>query len=303
MDSPVRPTTILAAPRLADRLGIDLTLASETFQVTGSFKFRAAWRVACSAPSQHLITASSGNFGQALARACALREKRCTVVMPAASAQVKIEAVREYGATVDLIDTRHVSRAARLAALHEKHPDAYLASPYDDELVIEGNATLGYELEHGHFDAVIAPIGGGGLTAGLVRGLDAAGSTTRVWAAEPMAANDAARSLHAGRIIANDVSRGEPDTIADGARTPSLGQHNWKVLRTGLAGIVEVTESKIAEAVRLLFSLCNLKAEPTGALAVAALAEAPERFHGRRVCAVISGGNVDPAVYAKLIAD
>src|SRR2546421_11168596 len=108
--SPVRPTTIIDSPRLRDRLGVDVFLASETFQQTGSFKFRAAYNVALKRPETHLIAASSGNFGQALAYACKLLEKRCTVVMPATSAQVKIDAVREFGAADDLIDTSVVSR-------------------------------------------------------------------------------------------------------------------------------------------------------------------------------------------------
>lgn len=296
--SPVLPTTIVHAPKLAALLGVELTLAVETFQVTGSFKFRAAWRVASTVEAPHLLTASSGNFGQALARACAILGKRCTVVMPARSAKVKIDAVRADGATVDLIEG--VPRAARVAELAREHPEAYVASPYDDELVIDGNATLGVELAPLGFDLVVAPIGGGGLASGLLRGLRAAGSGAAVWAAEPLAANDAARSLRAGKIEHNPP--GEPDTIADGARTPSLGEHNWAVLKEGLAGIVEVPEAALADGVRRLFALANLKAEPTGALAVAALAVAPEQFRGKRVCAVISGGNVDPGLYARLIA-
>ena len=115
---------------------------------------------------------------------------------------------------------------------------------------------------------------------------------------EPLLANDAARSLAAGRIIVNDT---EPQTIADGVRTVSLGEHNWHVLREGLKGIVEVTEEQIKAAVRLLFSLANLKAEPTGALSVAALLARPDLFRDRSVCCVVSGGNVDPAVFRSLL--
>jgi threonine dehydratase len=111
-------------------------------------------------------------------------------------------------------------------------------------------------------------------------------------------ANDAARSLRAGHIIENQQ---EPQTIADGARTPSLGLHNWAILRTGLAGIVEVPEEKIAEAVRLLFSKANLKTEPTGALGVAAVLTDPDKFRGLSVCCVISGGNVDVEVYHAIL--
>ena len=297
----IRPTTIIEAPRLSKRLGVNLTIASETFQFTGSFKVRAAYNLAAKVSEQKIITASSGNFGQAMAYACRLLGKSCRVVMPATSAQVKIDAVREFGGTVDLIDVREISRAARVAALASENPDAYAASAYDDPLVIEGNASLGAELAAlpREFDYVIAPVGGGGLTSGIIKGLRAAGSSTPVIGAEPLMANDAARSLRAGHIVANDA---EPQTIADGARTVSVGQHNWAILEDGLAHIVEVPEANIRDAVRLLFGLANLKAEPTGALSIGALITEPEMFRDRRVCCVISGGNVDGAVYRQILA-
>jgi threonine dehydratase len=298
----LRPTTIIEASRLAKRLGISLTIASETFQRTGSFKFRAAYNVASSVSQQLIIAASSGNYGQALAYACQLLGKSCIVVMPETSAQVKIDSVREHGGTVDLIDVKQKSRADRVAELAREHPEAYVSSAYDDPLVIEGNASLGREFATfgDQFDFVVAPIGGGGLTAGLIKGLSEGGSHTQVVAAEPLMANDAARSLRAGYIVANEA---EPQTIADGARTVSVGQHNWAVLRSGLSGIIEVPEANIVEGVRLLFQLANLKVEPTGALGIGALLTEPERFRGRTVCCVVSGGNVDAEVYRRLLAE
>jgi threonine dehydratase len=314
-----RPTTLIESVRLSERLGADVVLANEGFQWTGSFKYRAASNVAKSVPHPAIITASSGNFGQAIAYACRLAGKRCTVVMPANSARVKIDAVRSYGATLDLVDTSVVRREDRVAALAAEQPDAYVASAFDDPLVIEGNASLGRELAainaaavsaqrptaasgtestaRRRFDAVLVPIGGGGLSAGVVSGLRASGDATPVWAVEPAIANDFVRSLAAGRIVAHEH---EPQTIADGARTRSVGKHNWAVLQTGLAGAVEVSEDQIAEAVRLCFQLANVKAEPTGAVPLAALLADPERFRGQRVCCVISGGNVDPGVFCAL---
>jgi threonine dehydratase len=295
-----RPTTIIEARRLARRLGVDVMIAAETFQHTGSFKFRAAYNLASKVDQRKIITASSGNFGQAMAYACSLLGKSCTIVMPSTSAQVKIDAVREYGGNVDLIDVRLKSRAARVAELAAENPDAYVASAYDDPLVIEGNSSLGRELAalDPRFDFVVAPIGGGGLTSGIIIGLREAGSSAKVVAAEPLMANDAARSFRAGHIVVNET---EPQTIADGARTVSVGQHNWAVLKDGLTTVVEVPEENIIEGVRLLFSLANLKAEPTGALAIAALLTNPDLFRERRVCCVISGGNVDPAVYRAIL--
>jgi len=295
-----RRTTVVEAPRLARRLGVSLFLASETFQHTGSFKFRAAYHLASQVPQTLIITASSGNFGQALAYACSLLGKRAIIVMPDSSAEVKVDAVREYGCQVDLIDVRLKGRAARVAELGREHPEAYIASAYDDPLVIEGNSSLGEELARldRPIDRILAPVGGGGLSSGIITGIRRTGRKIEVTGAEPLLANDAARSLAAGYIVANDI---EPQTLADGARTVSLGWHNWVILKDSLAGIVEVPEENIARAVRLLFELANLKAEPTGALSLAAVLTDPGCFRDQEVCCVISGGNVDPAVYGEIL--
>ena len=298
----VCPTTIIRAPRLANHLRVDLTIATETFQHTGSFKFRAAYNLASKIPQRKIITASSGNFGQAMAYACWLLGKSSIIVMPETSAQVKIDAVRGYGGQVDLIDVKVKGRAARVAELASENPEAYVASAYDDPLVIEGNSSLGAELAalDREIDFVIAPVGGGGLTSGIITGLRAGGSTAKVVGAEPLIANDAARSLRAGHIVVNET---EPQTIADGARTVSIGSHNWAVLKDGLSGIIEVPEENIKEGVRLLFGLANLKAEPTGALAIGALLTDWDSYRDRKVCCVISGGNVDPEVYRGILGN
>ena len=297
----IRATTIIEQERLSARLGARVTIASETFQHTGSFKFRAAYNLASQVAERQIITASSGNYGQAMAYACRLLGKSCTVVMPATSAQVKIDAVREYGGAVDLIDVSIISRAGRVEQLAREHPEAYVASAYDDPLVIDGNASLGEELAtlDRQFDLIVAPVGGGGLTSGIVKGVRRAGRAIEVMGAEPLLANDAARSLRAGHIVENEA---EPQTIADGARTVSVGRHNWAVIKDGLSKIIEVPEENIKEGVRLLFSLANLKAEPTGALAVGALLTEPELFEGHSICCVVSGGNVDPEVYRSILS-
>ncbi len=202
---------------------------------------------------------------------------------------------------VDLIDTAQISREARLKQLTSEHSDAYVTNAYDDEHIIEGNATLGAELapEAANCDFFLVPVGGGGLISGVARGLRKAGQQTDIVGAEPELANDAARSLRAGFVIKNES---EPATIADGARTISVGKANWPIIQREVKDIVEVSEQNIVEAVRLLFRFANVKAEPTGALAVGALLEHPSRFHGRRVCCVISGGNVDSSLYTKLIS-
>jgi threonine dehydratase len=296
----IRPTTFIESEKLKSFLGIDLTLASETFQHTGSFKFRAAYNLALNAPNNEILTASSGNFGQALAYACKILGKKCTVVMPETSAKVKIEAVKSYGATVDLVDTKKIGRSERVAQLAAEMPDAYLASAYDDLFVIEGNSTLGDEISKKNFDVVLSPIGGGGLISGISKGLCRSGHQAILIGAEPQLGNDAARSLKAGKIIRNEQ---EPMTLADGARTISLGNHNWEIIKSGVSEILEVSDETLSEAVRILFKLANLKCEPTGALTLGAILANKEKFKDKKVCAVVSGGNVDTEIYRRLIAE
>lgn len=295
----VRPTLLLPAPALSQRLGCELTIASETFQYTGSFKFRAAYNLLSSIPQQRVVAASSGNFGQAVAYASQLLGKNCTIVMPATSARVKVAAVEGYGGIADLIDTRQISRAERVKQLLAEQEGAFQAHAYDDYRVVAGNSTLGKEIfADGEFDLLVVPVGGGGISSGQVVARDFLHARTEIIGAEPQLANDATRSLHAGQLIANEQ---EPPTVADGARTVSLGNLNWEIVRQGISDVLEVPDPLTLEALREYFAL-NLKVEPTGALALGAVLAHPERFAGKRVCCIVSGGNVDPQVYAQAIS-
>ncbi|MBX9687448.1 MAG: pyridoxal-phosphate dependent enzyme [Candidatus Obscuribacterales bacterium] len=297
----VNPTTFIKPYKLAKELGLELFIASESFQKTGSFKFRAAYNLAANISNELIITASSGNFGQALACACAILKKGCIVVMPDNSARVKVDATRYWGAQVDLLDTRLKSRAERVAELAAENPEAYLASAYDDELVIEGNSSLGIEIGNAglDLDALIVPVGGGGLCSGIILGLKNSKSPNLdVFAAEPAIANDASLSLSAGRIVSFEQ---EAQSIADGARTLSLGKRNFEILKNSLAGLLEVPEESIKNALRRYFLEANLKVEPTGALSLAALLSHPEKFEAKKLLCVVSGANVDPQLFAELL--
>jgi threonine dehydratase len=299
LPSHVRSTCFLPAPALSRQLQCEIIIASETFQYTGSFKFRAAYNLLSSIPHEHVIAASSGNFGQAVAYACSLLGKTCTIVMPDTSAGVKIEAVRAYGGEADLVDVRKISRAERVAQLIAKRGDSFQAQAYDDYRVVAGNSTLGKDIFAANsFDMVIVPVGGGGLSSGLVVARDYLNLSTDIIGAEPVPGDDAARSFHAGQLLGNDQ---EPATIADGARTLSLGKLNWEILKQGLTDIIRVPDNITISALKYYFRYLNLKVEPTGALALGALLAQPERFQGKRVCCVVSGGNVDPSVYAHLL--
>jgi len=295
----VQPTSFVFSQQLAELVGTEVLIASETLQHTGSFKFRAAYSAALRSPSSRLIAASSGNFGQALAYSASLMGKEAIIVMPDNSVTVKVEAVKNYGGRVEFVDTTKVSRAQRVAELAAEFPDAEVLSAYDHDDVIAGNSTLGSELSEraGKFDAVIAPVGGGGLAAGIILGLRQAGSGMEVYGAEPLMANDGKRSLEAGKIVPNEK---EPQTIADGARTLSLGQRNWAILQHGIKDILEVDETTIEFAMRSLFQKADLKCEPTGALALGAAIAHKHLFDNKRIICVVSGGNVDIDIFRRV---
>jgi threonine dehydratase len=306
----IKPTTFHSTYLLDKALGAHVTIASETLQITGSFKFRAAYNLLATVPNEEVITASSGNFGQAVAYACMLLGKRCTIIMPSTSSKTKQDAIRAYGGTVDIADMDVTTRLQRAAEVMADHPDAFFAPPYDHYRVVAGNSTLGKEI-FDHFaniasneiqnrpDVIVCPIGGGGLISGIIVARDILAPEVEIIGAEPLLGNDAAQSLRAGHLIALEA---EPPTMADGTRTLSVGNINWEIISKGLRRIVEVPEEKIAEGVRLLYSRANLKVEPTGALATGALLTQPDNFAGRRVCCIVSGGNVDIDTYTRVLS-
>lgn len=301
--SHVRPTTFHSSLLLNKALGAEVTVASETLQITGSFKFRAAYNLLREVENPDVITTSSGNFGQAVAYACMLLGKHCTVLMPANSSKSKQANIRTYGGEVRLIDTAAKSRLFYTTEILQEHPDAFYAPPYDHYRVVAGNSTLGREIFERFgpdgLDYILCPIGGGGLISGIITARDILAPKVEIVGTEPLLGNDAAQSLRSGELVALDA---EPLTMADGTRTPSVGNLNWEIIRTGLRHIVEVPEEKIAEGLRTLYTAANLKVEPTGALTVGAMLTDPDRFRGKRVCCVVSGGNVDADVYTRLLA-
>lgn len=302
----IKPTTFQSTFLLNKALDADVTLASETLQITGSFKFRAAYNLLAEVEETDVITASSGNFGQATAYACMLLGKSCTVIMPATSSKTKQANIRAYGGQVELLDVSTKSRNERIAEVRSEHPNAFYAPPYDHYRVVAGNSTLGKEIIEAlhtpeqRLDYIVCPIGGGGLISGIITARDLLAPELEIVGAEPLLGNDAARSLREGRHISLDS---EPMTVADGTRTLSVGDLNWEIIRTGLKRIIEVPEEEIAEGLRLLSCKANLKAEPTGALPAGAVLAEPGLFRGKRICLVISGGNVDADTYARMLGD
>ena len=284
-------------------------LKAESLQPIGAFKIRGAYVAVASLSERErargVITYSSGNHAQGVARAARLLGAPATVVMPSDAPAIKRRRVEADGAEVVVVGTASEERrevAERLAAEH----GLSIIPPYDDDRIIAGQGTCGLEIVEDlpEVAAVLVPIGGGGLASGVAVAVRALRPLCQVIGVEPELAADARDSLAAGRIVewpADRVSR----TIADGTRTQSLGRRTFAHLAALLDRVVTVSEAEIAAAVRVAAEEARLIVEPSGALTVAALrfrpAETGLAFETGPVVAVVSGGNVDPERYRELL--
>jgi threonine dehydratase len=280
-------------------------LKAESLQPIGAFKIRGAYVAVASLSREDrargVITYSSGNHAQGVARAARLLDAPAVVVMPSDAPALKRARVEADGAEVVVVGTSSEERQ-RVAEEIAAQRGLAIIPPFDDDRIIAGQGTAGLEIAEELPDvaAVLVPIGGGGLASGIAVAIKALVPGARVIGVEPELAADARDSLRAGRVVrwpAEDVSR----TIADGTRTTAIGRRTFAHLRVLLDEIVTVSEAEIAAAVRLAAEESRLVAEPSGALSVAALAfrSAEAGLDGRSgpVVAVVSGGNVDPERY------
>lgn len=288
--------TPVATCSTLDRLaGRQLFFKCEHLQKVGAFKFRGACNAVRKLPdavaARGVVTHSSGNHAQALALAARCRGVSAHVVMPRTAQPVKRRAVEEYGGRVILCEPTLAARQAAADAVRAE-TGATLVHPYDHPDVIAGQGTVALELleQVADLDAVVAPVGGGGLLSGICVAARALRPTLRVVGAEPAGADDAARSLAAGRLLPQTG----PNTLADGLLT-SLGELTWPILRDHVAEILTVTEEEIVRAMRLAWERAKLLIEPSAAVAVAAVLS--DRLRGRpglaRVGVVLSGGNAN----------
>jgi threonine dehydratase len=284
-------------------------LKAESLQPIGAFKIRGAYVAVASLTdaerARGVITYSSGNHAQGVARAARLLGARAVVVMPSDAPALKRARVEADGAQVVIVGTSSEERQ-RVAEELAAAKGLAIIPPYDDERIIAGQGTVGLEIAEDMPDvaAVLVPIGGGGLASGVAVAIKALVPGARVVGVEPELAADARQSLREGRIVrwpAADVSR----TIADGTRTTSIGVRNFAHLSQLLDDVVTVSEIEIAAAVRLAAEESRLVVEPSGALTVAALAyrsrEAGIVDLAGPIVAVVSGGNVDPERYRDLL--
>jgi threonine dehydratase len=291
----VHRTPIEGSRQLGEMFGCELRFKCEHLQKVGAFKARGAhnavMQLSDEAAARGVTTHSSGNHAAALALAARNRGIRAYAVMPDNSPPVKKEAVAGYGAEIIYCEPTLAARESTLEEVQAR-TGAHFVHPYEDPRVICGQGTVGLEIVQQSGDAppdvVIVPVGGGGLLAGVAVALAALLPGCQVIAAEPSGADDAHRSFHSGRWQPQLA----PDTIADGLLT-SLGKLNFELIQAHVDDIVTVTDDGIVEAMRLIWSRCKQIVEPSAAVTLAAVMSDADRFRGRRVACVLSGGNID----------
>jgi threonine dehydratase len=300
----IHKTPTFTSRRLGERAGVRLFLKCESLQKTGSFKVRGALNKLASLSdaerARGVITVSAGNHAQAMAWAAQSAGVHAVVVMPKTASPTKVEASRGYGAEVVLHGASgnesfpHAHELARERGLTFVHP-------FDDERICAGAGTTGLELleQVDDLDVVVVPIGGGGLISGIAVAIKESNPKIRVYGVEPTGAASTRLSLDSGRAMRLTSL----NTIADGLAAPMTGELNYEIVKRYVDDVIVIDDDVIAEGVRQLLLSAKLLAEPAGAAAVGALlAKAVPVREGERVAAIVSGGNVDAAKLATIIA-
>ena len=282
--------------------GAELYFKCENFQRMGAFKFRGAYNSIAqftdAQRKQGVITYSSGNHAQAIALSAKLLGVKATIVMPNDAPAAKVAATKGYGGEVILYDRYKEDREEIGRRLSEER-GMTLIPPYDHPHVMAGQGTAAKELfeEVGRLDYLLVCLGGGGLLSGSVLSAKALSPRSRVIGVEPEAGNDAQQSFRKGEIVTIDV----PKTIADGAMTTHLGQYTFPVIQKYVDDILTVTDQQLIEMMKFFAQRMKMVVEPTGCLAAAAAMSGALPVGGKRVGVIISGGNVDLDLFARLL--
>ncbi len=289
----IHRTPVLTSSFMNELTGAELFFKCENFQKAGAFKVRGASNAVFGLTEEKakigVATHSSGNHALSLSYAAGRRGIPCTVVMPHTAPQAKKDAVRGYGGKIVECEPSTSSREAVFAEVVAE-TGAEFVHPYNDPRVIAGQGTCSRELMHQveELDAVIAPIGGGGMISGTCCTLSKIAPWVEIYAAEPKNADDAYRSFKAGHIIADDA----PETIADGLKVP-LKDLTWHFVSNYVTDILTATEEEIIEAMKLTWKRMKIVMEPSCAVPLATILKNKEIFAGKRVGVIITGGNVD----------
>ena len=296
-------TPVLRSATADALLGCQLFFKCENLQRMGAFKFRGAFnalsRFDAAQRKAGVLAFSSGNHAQAIALSARLLGMPAAILMPQDAPQAKVQATRGYGAEVILYDRYTQDREALSRELAAQR-GLTLIPPYDHPDVIAGQGTAAKELieEVGELDALFTPLGGGGLLSGTALAARALSPHCKLYGVEPEAGNDGQQSLRAGRIVHIDT----PRTIADGAQTQHLGHYTFEIIRRDATDILTATDAQLVQAMRFFAERMKIVVEPTGCLGFAGARHAGLPLQGLRVGVIISGGNVDVARLAELLA-
>lgn len=299
----IHRTPLLANTTLSRMAGCDLRWKAEHLQRSGSFKIRGALNRLLSLTDNErqrgVVAFSSGNHAQGVALAGQLTGTRTTIVMPSDAPTVKLNATREYGAEIVLYDRQREDREAIARNLAEQR-GAVLVPPFDDPYIIAGQGTIGLEIARDWPEAEVAliPVGGGGLISGIATVLKAELPQIKVIGVEPAIADDARQSLATDSIVRIPP----PRTVADGVATPAIGKLTFAIMRALVDEIVTASEDEIMRALELVMTRAKQVVEPTGALTTAAALFGHADVRGRKVVAVVSGGNIDLQILQRLTA-
>jgi len=297
-------TPVLTSTTADGRVGGHLFFKCENFQRMGAFKFRGAYNaIAQFTPAQRaggVVAFSSGNHAQGIALSARILGVKAVILMPTDAPAIKVAATRGYGAEVVLYDRYTEDRDAIGKRLADER-GLTLISPYDHPHVMAGQGTVAKELieEVGPLDVLLVPLGGGGLLSGCATAAKAMSPGCAVIGVEPEAGNDGQQSFRSGRIVRIDT----PKTIADGAQTQFLGQYTFPVIRQRVDDVLTVGDDELAAAMKFFAIRMKMIVEPTGCLGAAAAFGGQLDLRGKRVGIVLTGGNVDMARFASLIAD
>jgi len=289
----IHRTPVLTSTYLNEITGAQLFFKCENFQKAGAFKVRGAcnavFGLSDEMAAKGVATHSSGNHALSLSYAAGRRGIPCHVVMPRTAPEAKKAAVRGYGGEITECEPSTSSREAVFAEVQAR-TGAEFVHPYNDPRVIAGQGTCSRELleQVEGLDAVIAPIGGGGMVSGTCLTLSAVAPHVEIYAAEPEQADDAYRSFKAGHIIADDA----PVTVADGLKVP-LKELTWHFVRTYVTDILTASEQEIIDAMKLTWQRMKIVMEPSCAVPLATILKYPDVFAGKRVGVIVTGGNVD----------
>ncbi|PYQ06192.1 MAG: threo-3-hydroxy-L-aspartate ammonia-lyase [Acidobacteria bacterium] len=296
-------TPVVTSRTLDERLGARLFLKCESFQRMGAFKFRGAYnaisRLSADERRRGVITYSSGNHAQAVALASRLVGTIATVVMPADAPPAKRRATEGYGAKVVGYEPARENRE-EVARRLQAEGGQVLIPPFDHPHVIAGQGTAAKELfeEVGALDLLLVPCGGGGLLSGCALAARRLNPSGRIVGVEPELGDDATRSFKTGTL----QTVHNPRTIADGARTPSLGQITFPLVRASVDDMVTVSDEQLLDVLRFVWERLKLIVEPTGALGLAAAWAGKADVAGKRVGVIVSGGNADLEALPPLLA-